>query len=134
LFHDEEWGRTTALLAVEDGADIVFSVGEETAEAAMAAAASRGALVIGAETDQYLDVPKIRPQLLTSAILDVRAGVLELLRESTESMYGGGEFPGGVALAPFHDYEGRIPPEVRTRLQEIAGALERDEIRVDAIR
>jgi basic membrane protein A len=134
LFHDVEWGRAAALVAVEDGADIVFSVGEETAEAAMAAAASNGALVIGAETDQYPDIPEIRSQLLTSAILDVRAGVLGLLREAVVGGFRGGEFPGEVALAPFHEFDGRVPPEVRTRLQEIADGLKSGDIRIDAMR
>ena len=134
LFHDVEWGRNAALSAVDKGADVVFSVGEETAAAALAAAADRGALVIGAEVDQYTELPEIRPQLLTSAVLDVRPGVLQLVRNTLEGTIQGGEYRGKVALAPFHEFEDRAAPDVFSRLQQIAKNLETGEIRIDASR
>lgn len=124
LFRDMEWGQATAILVVDGGADVVFAVGGETAEAALKAAAGKGALVIGAETDQYATMPEIRPQLLTSAILDVRSGVLTLVQEALEGQFLGGEYFGNVGLAPFHELEGLIAPDTITRLADIAADLD----------
>jgi basic membrane protein A len=35
-----------------------------------------------------------------------------------------GNYFGGAALAPFHDFEDKIPQEVKDKLAEIAAALE----------
>ena len=124
LFHDVEWARAATLLALDGGADVVFAVGEETAEAALATAAGRGALVIGAETDQYAHSPEIRTQLATSAVLDVRSAVRSILEETIAGRFPAGENWGRVGLAPLHDLEGRIPPHAVTMLQTIANDLE----------
>ena len=131
LFRDVDWGRATALLALEQGADVLFAVGAETADAALTAAAARGALVIGAETDQYTRLPEIRPQLVSSAILDVRLGVLTLLQRALEGQFPGDEYVGSVGLAPFHEFEDRMAPEMVTKLETIAGDLESGAIKTD---
>ena len=124
LFRDVEWGRAAASVELDRGADVVFAVGYETADAALAAAAARGALVIGAETDAYDRLPEIRPQLVTSAILDVRSGLVSLIRDTAQGRFRAGEYTGHVGLAPFHEFEDRIAPDAATKLQEVAADLE----------
>ena len=134
LFRDGEWGRAAAIQELAEGADVVFAVGEETAEAALAAAATGGALVIGAETDVYAGLPEIRPQLVTSATLDFRSGLLTLLRETVEGRFPAGDYQGRVGLAPFHDFEARMAPDSMKKLQGIAADLESGAIHIDISR
>ncbi|MFH1185479.1 MAG: BMP family ABC transporter substrate-binding protein [Chloroflexota bacterium] len=131
LFRDVEWSQAAAVLELDRGTDVVFAVGYDTADAALAAAAVRGALVIGAETDAYGRLPEIRPQLVTSAILDVRSGLLTLIRDIAHGWFRAGEYWGRVSLAPWHESEGRIAPEAIARLQEIASDLESGAIKVN---
>jgi basic membrane protein A len=131
LFHDKEWGRAAAINLLDRGADVVFAAGEETADAALTEAARHGALVIGAESDIYDRLPEVRPHLVTSAVSDVRSGVLELLRLASQDRFPTGEFFWGVGLAPFHEMEGRIAPQTLTQIQEISDALKDGSIHLE---
>jgi basic membrane lipoprotein Med (substrate-binding protein (PBP1-ABC) superfamily) len=131
LFRDHDWGTATAVLSIDRGADVVFAVGEDTADAALKAAARRGAMVIGAETDQYSDLPEVGEALVTSAILDIRSGLLALLQETVEGRFRAGPHWGEVGLAPFHDSAGSLPPTVQGRLVEITDDLQAGVIRLD---
>jgi basic membrane protein A len=123
LFRDVKWGEATAQAAIDQGADVVFAVGEGTAEAALKAAAGRGALVIGAENDQYGVLPQVRPQLVTSAVLEIRAGLSTLLQKSLHGQAPTGAFEGEIGLAPFHEFEDRISPTIVAELDGLAANL-----------
>jgi basic membrane protein A len=131
LFRDHKWGMETAALSVDRGADVVFAVGEDTADAALEAAAKLGATVIGAETDRYTDLPELGAALATSATLDIRGGLLALLQEAVEGRFRAGLHWGEVGLAPFHDFVGRLPPTVQGRLVKITEDLQAGVIRLD---
>lgn len=123
LFNDPEWGRTAALQAVNDGADVVFAAGGQTAVAALQAAAGQGAYVIGAETDQYLDLPTVRLQLLSSATNDVRSGIVQELTLLQRGRFPEGEFTGNVYLAPWHELDRQVPGAVKSQLSKISMGL-----------
>lgn len=130
LFRDLDWGKATAERAVREGADVVFAVGEETAGAALEAAAARGALVIGAETDIYASQPDVRSQLVTSAILDARSSVLALIRLAVNGQFPKGVFWGSVGLAPYQTYENVLTTAEITKLEGILRELEQRTIDV----
>jgi basic membrane protein A len=131
LFRDLDWGTETAALSVDRGADVVFAVGEETANAAMEAAALRGALVIGAEFDRHAQLPEVGGALVTSAVLDVRGGLLAILQETVEGHFRAEQHWGEVGLAPFRDFARRLPSEVLRRLAEITDDLQAGVIRIE---
>ena len=131
LFNDPEWGRTTALQQAEEGADVVFAAGGNTATAALQAAASSGTFVIGTETDLYPELEELRPHLLTSATNDVRAGVLELIRLAVRVRFPSGEYIGTVKLAPWHDLDRQIPLEVKQELEKLRVGLESGTLSLD---
>ena len=133
LFRDPEWGTAAAALRIDRGADVVFAIGEGTAEAALKAAAKRGALVIGAETDQYRQLPELGTALVTSAILDVRGALLALVQETVEGRFRAGRHWGEVGLAPFHEFSGRLPATVQSRLAEITNDIRLDVIHLDPV-
>jgi basic membrane protein A len=132
LFLDRTWGMETATLSVERGADVVFAVGEETAAAALEAAADRGVMVIGAETDQYMHMPELRAALVASATLDIRGGLIAMLQETVEGRFRAGQHWGEVHLVSFREFDSRLPPADRIRLTEITEDLRAGAIRVDA--
>ncbi len=131
LFNDPDWGQATALQQLADGADIVFAAGGDTATAALEAAATRGAYVIGSETDLYASLADLRPMLLTSAVNDVRLGVFELIRQAHSGEFPSGDYVGVVHLAPFHDLDRQIPPEVKQEIEKIRIRLEVGTITLD---
>ncbi len=119
LFNDPNWGRAAALQQINDGADIVFAAGGNTGIAALEAAATNGAFVIGSETDLYPNFADLRHALLTSAVSNVRLGVLELVRQAHEGDFPPGDYTGTVGLASWHDLDRQIPSDVKEEVERI---------------
>jgi basic membrane protein A len=131
LFHDAEWGRAAARQYLNLGADVLFAAGEETAEAALTEGARGGALVIGAESDIYEHLPEVRSRLVTSAISDVRTGILDLIRLASQGDFPTGEFFGSIGLAPFHELEGQLAPQAEAQIRGIRESLDSNSIELD---
>ena len=123
LFNDPDWGSQTALQAVNDGADVIFAAGGNTADAALETAAGQGAYVIGSETDRYEDLTDIRSRLASSAINDVRTGVRDLIQLARTNQLPAGNFFGQIELAPFHDLDQQIPQSAKDQLNQLAQEL-----------
>lgn len=128
-FTDPEWGAATAKQALDQGADVIFGAGGITGngalqEVAAAPGAGTDVFCIGVDTDQWETLPAAHPCLVSSAMKLITPAVVELV-----TMYGkdgtmtSGNYFGGAGLAPFHDFEDKIPQEVKDKLDEIAAAL-----------
>jgi basic membrane protein A len=128
-FTDPEWGAATAKQALDQGADVIFGAGGSTGngalqEVAAAAGAGTDLFCIGVDTDQWETLPAAHPCLISSAMKLITPSVVELI-----GMYGAdgtmtsGNFFGGAGLAPFHDFEDKIPQEVKDKLAEIDAGL-----------
>ena len=131
LFNDSVWGRAAALRQIQAGADVLFAAGGSTADAALQAAAAQGVSLIGSETDLYLDRPDLRALLLTSAVNDVRSGVLNLVRLARQRELPAGEYFGASKLADFHDWDRRIPTDVKSELEQMRSGLDLGQISPD---
>lgn len=131
LFNDPEWGRSEAIQQVEQGADVVFATGGQTEDAALEAAAAGGAYVIGSETDRYMDLPDIRPSLLSSATNDVRSNLVDILTLTRRGRFPGGEYTGTESLAPWHDFDRQVPASLEQELDAIYVRLSLGVIRLD---
>lgn len=124
LFRDRVWGHAEALNQVNQGADIVFAAGGETADAALEAAAAHGALIIGTESDIYGQLADARPQALTSAVNEVRNGVQELVRLAKQGQFPSGQYFGEVGLAPYHELDSHISASTKSRILQLGQDLE----------
>ncbi len=131
LFSDPEWGRTTALNEVGQGADVIFAAGGATADAALQAAASQGAYVIGSESDLYLDLPDIRPQLLSSATNDIRSGLKQIITLTRQDKFPAGEYVGDEKLAPWHDLDRQVSLDTKQELERLYVSLTLQAIPLD---
>jgi basic membrane protein A len=128
-FVDPEWGAATAKQALDQKADVVFGAGGQTGngalqEVAAAPGAGTDLFCIGVDTDQWETLPAAHPCLVSSAVKLITPSVVELV-----STYAGdgsmtsGNYFGGAGLAPFHDFEDKIPQEVKDKLAEINAGL-----------
>jgi len=128
LFNDADWGIQAAHQAVNDGADVVFAAGGNTADAALETAAGQGAPVIGSETDEYESLTDIRSRLVSSSVNDVRTGIRDLMRLVRNNPLPAGNFFGPIELAPFHDLDSQIPQSVKDQLNQLAQGLANNSI------
>ena len=124
-FTDPEWGAATTKQAIDKGADVIFGAGGITGNGALQeVAANEGLFCIGVDTDQWLTLPAAHPCLVSSAMKLITPGVVELITTfSGGSMTSGNHF-GGSALAPFHDFDEKVPADVKAQLTEIKAGLE----------
>jgi basic membrane protein A len=128
-FTDPEWGKTTAISMIDKGADIIFGAGGKTGNGALLGCAERNVMAIGVDTDQYLTVPEAQKVLLTSAIKLITPGVFDLAKAAQDGKFPKGNFVGKVGLAPFHDFESKVPADVKSKLQEIDKGLQSGSIK-----
>lgn len=118
-FTDPEWGAATANSMMDQGADAIFGCGGVTGNGAITAAAQKGAYAIGVDTDQYLTLPEAAPRMLSSAMKLITPGVFDLVKAAKEGNFPSGNFLGDASYAPFHDLEGEVPAEVKTKMEEL---------------
>ena len=128
-FVDPEWGAATAKQALDQKADVIFGAGGQTGngalqEVASAPGAGTDVFCIGVDTDQWETLPAAHPCLVSSAMKLITPATVELINlYVADGTMTSGNYFGGAGLAPFHDFEDKIPQEVKDKLDEIAAAL-----------
>ena len=123
-FTDPEWGATTAAQAVQNGADVVFGAGGKTGNGALIeVAGNAGLFCIGVDSDQWLTVPEAHPCLISSAMKLITSSLVTLLKDAQAGTWTAGNYFGAAGLAPFHDFDAKIPAEVKTKINEIDAGL-----------
>ncbi|WP_438016276.1 BMP family ABC transporter substrate-binding protein [Sorangium sp. So ce315] len=122
-FTDPEWGKTTAVSMIDKGVDIVFGGGGKTGNGALLGAATKGAYAIGVDTDQYYTVPEAQKVLLSSAVKLIADGTFDLIKTAKEGKLPSGNFTGKSGYAPYHDLDGKVPAEVKAKMEELRKAL-----------
>jgi basic membrane protein A len=123
-FTDPEWGKTTALSMIDKGADVVFGAGGLTGNGALFAAKERNIAAIGVDTDQYNTIgDEYKSALVSSAMKLLTPGVFNLLKAAQDGTFEGGNNTGEVGLAPFHDWESKVPAEAKAKLAELDKGL-----------
>ncbi len=127
-FVDPEWGAATAKQAMDQGADVVFGAGGMTGngalqEVAAAAEAGKEVYCIGVDTDQWETLPAAHPCLVSSAMKLITPGVAELITKAAAGDFPGGNYVGDVGLAPFHDFEDKVPQDVKDLLAKTKEGL-----------
>ena len=123
-FLDPEWGASTARQALDQGADVVFGAGGKTGNGALIEVAGQeGAYCIGVDSDQWETVPEAHSCLVSSAMKLITPGVIDLVHKAVEGGFVGGNTFGDVGLAPFHDFEDKVPQDIKDRLNQISEGL-----------
>jgi basic membrane protein A len=135
-FDDPVWGAQTAGQAIDLNADVIFSGGGKTGNGGLQEVARRTTpekplYCIGVDIDQWFTVPEAHPCLITSGLKLIMEGVDELVRKVADGTIKGGNFVGKVGLAPFHDFESLVPPEVVSELDQIKADLESGKLKTD---
>lgn len=124
-FTDPTEGNETARQLIGEGCDVVFAVG---ANGALLAAQENNVMAIGADVDQYVVYPEAQATLLSSAQKNVDVTVYNYLQtivdgSVTAGISTGNLQNGGVGLAPFHDWDSRIPADLRAQIQQASDGI-----------
>lgn len=128
-FNDPATGKQAGQSFIaDDNADIIFGVGGNTGNGGLLAAYENGLMAIGVDVDQYYTYPEVASALLTSSAknMDVAAG--DAVRAFAKGELEAGirlatVANGGVGLAPYHDWEDKIPQECKDLVDEAQAGL-----------
>jgi basic membrane protein A len=104
---------------IAKGADVIFGAGGKTGNGALIGCAEKNTPAIGVDTDQFYTVPEAQKVLLSSAMKLITPGVAGLIKTAQGTSFKGGNTVGEVGLAPFHEFESKVPAEVKTKLAEL---------------
>ena len=99
-------------------------------EAAKTSGAGESIYCIGVDVDQWETVPEAHPCLITSAEKKLTDGTADLLNQAKDGSIKGGNFVGKTGLSEFHDFDSKIPADVKTKVADIVKQLEDGSLKV----
>lgn len=122
-FFDPPKAKEAALAQIEAGVDVIYAERFGVVEAA----AERGILAISNMSDQSALAPNT---VITGPVWDMWPTVKHVVKQVQAGVFTAQDFggfsymgKGGAYLAPYHDWESKLPPEVKemvsTRTEEI---------------
>jgi basic membrane protein A len=127
-FVDPAKGKETGVSMISQGCDVIFGVGGNTGNGGLLAAKEANLMAIGVDVDQYLTYPEVQSALMSSAMKNVDIAVYNFLKTVSDKSVKAGALTaniqnGGVGLAPYHDWDSKIPADVKTKIQEATDGL-----------
>ena len=127
-FIDPAKGKETGQSMISQGCDVVFGVGGNTGNGGLLAAKEKGLMAIGVDVDQYNTYPEVKDALISSAAKNVDTAVYTYLKSISDKSSKAGMFTanlqnGGVGLAPFHDWDSKIPQAVKDKIKTASDDL-----------
>lgn len=133
---DSTQGKETALRLIGNGCDVVFAIGGDAVNGALLAARENNLPAVGSDVDEYNTDPEAQSALITSALKNVDVAVYNYLKTVADGSVQAGISTGtlqngGVGLAPFHDWDSRIPADLKARLQKASDGIQAGSIKID---
>lgn len=131
-FNDPVKAQSIANSMYKDGIDIIFAVASKSSMGVIDAAKQQKKYVIRSDADQNYIAPDV---IITSAIrqtdIVIERIVGEILNNSYEfgkdHFYGSKK--GGVGLAPFHNFDSKIPKELKDSIEQAKKDLDSGKIK-----
>ncbi len=133
---DSTQGKETALKLIDHGCDVVFAIGGDAVNGVLLAARDNNLPAIGADVDQYYTNPEARPALISSAMKNVDVAVYNYLKTVVDGSVKAGISigtlqNGAVGLAPFHDWDSKIPAGLKAQIQKASDGIKDGSIKID---
>jgi basic membrane protein A len=131
--NDSTEGKETAQRLIGSGCDVVFGV---AANGVLLAAKESNVMAIGFDVDQYNIYPEVKDVLLSSTQKNVNVAVYNYLKTVADGSVNAGISTGtvqngGVGLAPFHDWDSKIPADLKARIQQASDGIKDGSITID---
>jgi basic membrane protein A len=134
-FTNQTKGQTLTQTFISEGADIIFpvagNVGLGAAKAvqqADAAAGSQKVNMMWVDVDGCVSAPQYCKYFITSVQKGIVAAVSTAVTGTANGTFKGGNYVGtlangGVALAPFHDFTGKVPSSLQSELAQVKAGI-----------
>ncbi|RWR25298.1 BMP family ABC transporter substrate-binding protein [Agrococcus lahaulensis] len=126
---------------IGQNADVLMPVGGpiflSAAEAIRDAGEDSGITMVGVDADLYETSPDNADLFLTSVLKGMAQGTQAVVEQAAAGEFSNEPYVGtleneGVGIAPFHDFEGEVDPELQAQLDEITAGIIAGEITVES--
>lgn len=128
-FSDTAKGQQLTEQFLSQGADIILPVAGPVGAGTLAAVQAAGSDsngIVWVDADGYNKVGKDKggKYMLTSVLKGIDTAVFDAVKEGKDGKFTSKPFIGtlkndGVAIAPFHDWDSKVPAEVKTKIEEL---------------
>ena len=137
-FDDQALGKQQAQQFIDQGADIIMPVAGPVGLGAAAAAKEHGSTyIIGVDSDWFLTSPDYSSIILTSVMKEIGASVEQAVTDSVEGKFTSAPYVGtlengGVSIAPFHDFDSKVPQELKDDIVKLTDQIKSGELKVES--
>lgn len=139
-FTDQNASKTIATNFLNSDADVILPIAGSLYQGAGAAITASGkkAVLVGVDADTYVtDENDLQSLILTSMLKNVRVTVAEVVSKAADGTFDNTPYIGtltndGVGLAPFHDFDDLVAPELTGELEKITAGIVDGSIPVDS--
>lgn len=138
-FENVSGGKQIADNLVSQGADILFPVAGPAGEGALQAAKASGGNVnaIWVDTDGCISAEEYCPNLISSVYKAMDVAVKDAITAAANDSFSNEPYVGtlendGTGLAPFHDFDSKVPAELKTELETIKADIQSGTITIES--
>ena len=124
-FNDQDKGKQLAQNLMQEGADIIMPVAGAVGLGAAAAVKDSGkASLIGVDTDWTVTSPEYTSIMLTSVVKVIDVATYTAMEDVSKGTFKGGVYVGtlenkGVAIAPYHDFDSKVPADLKAEVEKL---------------
>ncbi len=136
-FNDPATGKAIAAQFIGQGADVLFQIAGLTGQGVLEAACDAGIFGIGVDVDQVETLPNLSKCIVTSAekkLKNTVAAVVESVAAGTfvagTVTYNAASTPPAIGLAPYHEFESVITPDIQALLDAATASMASGELAI----
>ncbi len=136
-FTDQNKGKAISQAFIQQGADIIFPVAGGTGLGAGAAAqGSKGKVnVVWVDTDGCLSAAQYCKYFITSVQKGLSTSVQQYVEKAASGNFPSGNYigtlaNGGTSLAPFHQFDSKVPSSLKSELDKVKSDITSGTIKI----
>jgi basic membrane protein A and related proteins len=128
-FEDQSKGQQLTNTFIDQGADIILPVAGPVGGGTLAAAhdannAGKSVSVIWVDSDGVLTNPDSADIILTSVMKQIGNAVNDVVTASSKGQFSNEQYigtlkNGGVDIAPFHNFDSKVPADLKTEVNQL---------------
>ncbi len=138
-FEDAKGGQRTAEGLISQGADIILPVAGPAGIGALQAAKSSGGKVnaIWVDTDGCVSAASYCPNIISSVNKAMDVAVFDAIKAAKDGSFSNDPFVGtlengGTGLTPFHDFDSKVPAELKTEIDALKADIISGKITIES--
>jgi basic membrane protein A len=136
-FEDVKGGQRTAQGLISQGADIIFPVAGTAGIGALQAVKASGGKVnaIWVDTDGCVSAATYCPNIISSVYKGMDVAVLNAIKSAKDGSFSNEPYVGtlendGTGLASFHDFDSKVPAELKSELDALKADIISGKIKI----